>query len=614
MPGFFAEEFLTDVLARNDIVDVIGQYVQLKRKGQSWWGLCPFHGEKTPSFSVSQDKQFYYCFGCHAGGNAFQFIQNMEKCDFSEAVELLAGRAGLPMPERKSDGDHREREELRTTLYEIGRAAARFYHDKLYSREGLPALEYLQRRGLSERIIKRFGLGFAPDNRDEAIRFLEAQGFSREHLKQFAVAGEKEGRWYDYFRNRVMFPIIDRRGRIIAFGGRVMDDSQPKYLNSPETPVFNKRQNLFGLNLVQQIRGLQRVVLVEGYMDVISMHQAGVPYAMASLGTALTEEQARLIKRYCEEVYLAYDGDSAGQKATLRGLDILRDAGLAVKVMEFPDGMDPDDYAKHFGLTGLEERMDQALPLIDYKLKAISADCDLATEDGRRRYVTVACREVLAKITSPVELDIYVKRLSRQTGVSELAIYEESGIERSARKAAEYSSKHSRYTNAGMDGSSRTLDTSPVEGRRDNASRDAESFLLRLALQGVENTMAFLADAGADFFHDERQELAQAVLNGRARQQSVAEMMSELSPAGQAELARIHLLALPPEAEWPRLAGDCHKTLQERELAAQIETVNEALKQQGLAEDERQAKKKELFGLLQKLSALKQQQPDQNKR
>ncbi len=610
MPGFFAEEFLTDVLARNDIVDVIGQYVQLKRKGQSWWGLCPFHGEKTPSFSVSQDKQFYYCFGCHAGGNAFQFIQNIEKCDFSEAVELLASRAGLPMPERKSDGDHRAREELRTTLYEIGRAAARFYHDKLYSREGLPALEYLQKRGLSERIIKRFGLGYAPDNRDEAIRFLEAQGFSREHLKQFAVAGEKDGRWYAYFRNRVMFPIIDRRGRVIAFGGRVMDGSQPKYLNSPETPVFNKRQNLFGLNLVQQIRNLQRVVLVEGYMDVISMHQAGVPYAMASLGTALTEEQARLIKRYCEEVLLAYDGDAAGQKATLRGLDILRDSGLAVKVMEFPDGMDPDDYAKRFGLTGLEERMDQALPLIDYKLKVIAADCDLATEDGRRRYVTVACREVLAKITSPVELDIYVKRLSRQTGVSELAIYEESGIERSARKAAEYSAKHSRYTNAGMDGSSRMLEASPMEGRRDNASRDAESFLLRLAMHGSEAAMGPLLEAGSGMFSGERLELAEAVLNGQAKRLSTAEMMSGLSPAGQAELARIHLLALPPEAEWERLVDDCLRALRERKLEAQIEAVNEALKQQGLGEEERQSKKKELYGLLQKLSAVKLQQPE----
>ena len=508
MAGFFAEEFLTDVLARNDIVDVIGEYVQLKRKGQSHWGLCPFHGEKTPSFSVTQDKQFYYCFGCHAGGNAFQFIQNIEKCDFGEAVELLAGRAGLQMPEKQNEANSREKEELRTVLYEIGRAAARFYHDKLYSREGLKALEYLQNRGLTERIIKRFGLGYAPDNRDEAIRFLEAQGFSREHLKTFAVAGEKEGRWYDYFRNRVMYPIIDRRGRIIGFGGRVMDDSQPKYLNSPETPVFNKRLNLFGLNLVQQIRNIERLIIVEGYMDVISMHQAGLPYTVASLGTALTEEQARLMRRYAEEVFIAYDGDSAGQKATLRSLDILKDAGLTVKVIAFPDGLDPDDYAKRFGLTGIEELMDKASPLIDYKLKTIAAECDLGSEEGRRRYVSQSCREVLSKITSPVELDIYVKRLSRESGVSEMAIYEESGIERSALKAAEYSAKNSRYTNAVMDGPSRMLEIRHMEGKRDNACRDAESYLLLLAMTSMKYAAEVPEYVDAESFEEERRELA----------------------------------------------------------------------------------------------------------
>ena len=600
MAGFFAEEFLTDVLARIDIVDVIGEYVQLRRKGQSWWGLCPFHGEKTPSFSVTQDKQFYYCFGCHAGGNAFQFIQNIEKCDFSEAVEVLAKRAGLEMPERKSDGDSREREELRTVLYEIGRAAARFYHDKLYSREGLKALEYLQSRGLTERVIKRFGLGYAPDNRDEAIRHLEAQGFSREHLKTFAVAGEKEGRWYDYFRERVMFPIIDRRGRVIGFGGRVMDGSQPKYLNSPETPVFNKRLNLFGMNLVQQIRNLERLVIVEGYMDVISMHQAGLPYTVASLGTALTEEQARLMRRYASEVFIAYDGDSAGQKATLRSLDILRDAGLTVKVIEFPDGLDPDDYARQFSLAGLEDLMDKALPLVDYRLRTLAAGCDMATEEGRRRYVAESCREVLAKLTSPVELDIYVKRLSRESGVSEMAIYEEAGIERSAMKAAEYSAKRSRNTNAVLDGPSRLLEHRPAEGRKDNALRDAESYLLLLAMTDAAYAAALTRGNAVEDFGEERAELASAVFDGRAKSAGAAGFMNLLSPQGQAELARILLLTLPETEDRDKLFTDCRKKLEACKDARRMDALRQELKQPGLDDTQRAAKLTELNSLLKR--------------
>lgn len=600
MPGFFPEEFLSEVLARNDIVDVVGEYVQLRRKGRSHWGLCPFHGEKTPSFSVSQDKQFYYCFGCHAGGNAFQFIQNIEKCDFADAVEVLANRAGMQMPERKNDAGSREREEMRTALYEIGRAAARFYHDKLYSREGLQALEYLRNRGLTERIIKRFGLGYAPDGRDEAIRFLEAQGFSREHLKAFAVAGEKEGRWFDYFRNRVMFPIIDRRGRVIGFGGRVMDGSQPKYLNSPETPVFNKRQNLFGLNIVQQIRNLQRVVVVEGYMDVISMHQAGVPCAVASLGTALTEEQARLVKRYCGEVLIAYDGDAAGQKATLRSLDILRDAGLEVRVMAFPDGLDPDDYARKCGLVGLEELMDRAEPAVSHRLKTIAEQCDLSTEEGRKRYVSVSCRDVLSRIASPVEMDIYAKRLSRETGVSTMAIFEEAGIERSALKAAEYSAKNSRNTNAGMDGSSRLVDQPHLEGRKDNACRDAESYLLLLSAASPRFAGQVRDGLGVESFSDARRELAEAVLGGGA-QGGEAALMNSLTEAGRAEYARVMLLEMPGEEAREKLFADCMETLERRRLAARAEAVAEELKQPGLPEEERARLKQELSGLFRRL-------------
>jgi DNA primase len=345
--GKFSEQFIQQVAQATDIVELIGQYVALKKKGREFIGLCPFHDDKHPSLTVVSAKQILKYFPCGAGGGVFKFVELYEKVSFPEAVRTLAERAHIPLP-RESDAPPPQGGMGKQDLVRVTAFAAAFFREQLRSPGGRDALEYAHSRGLTDATIERFGLGYAPDNRDEAVRFLEAQGFSREHLKVFAVAGEKEGRWYDYFRERVMFPIIDRRGRVIGFGGRVMDASQPKYLNSPETPVFNKRLNLFGMNLVQQIRNLERLVIVEGYMDVISMHQAGVPYTVASLGTALTEEQARLMRRYASEVFIAYDGDSAGQKATLRSLDILRDAGLNVKVIEFPDGLDPDDYARQF--------------------------------------------------------------------------------------------------------------------------------------------------------------------------------------------------------------------------------------------------------------------------
>jgi DNA primase len=317
-----------------------------------------------------------------------------------------------------------------------------------------------------------------------------------------------------------------------------MDGSQPKYLNSPETPVFNKRLNLFGLNLVQKIRNIERLLIVEGYMDVISLHQADLPYAVASLGTALTDDQARLLKRYCSEVYIAYDGDSAGQKATARGLDILKEAGLRVKVVEFPDNLDPDDYARKFGRVGVEELMDQAASLIDYKLKSIAAQCSLSTEDGRRRYVTESCRDVLAKIISPVELDIYVKRLNRETGVSETAILEEASLERSAAKAAGYSAKGVRNTNAVVDGPSRMLEYRPAESRKDNALPEAERTLLMLALSDAKYADKLPECVDLIDFSMERGNIARLLYEGKIRNSNAAAIMNQLEANEQSELAK----------------------------------------------------------------------------
>lgn len=421
-----SDNFIDEVRASNDIVEVVSAYVPLRQKGHRYWGLCPFHQEKTPSFSVDAQSQLYYCFGCHAGGNVFHFVQHVERCDFPEALRMLAERAHMEMPEVRRDGGVSR--EGKDALYQVGKLSARYFYSQLVGPAGEAARAYLARRGIADRTVRAFGLGYAPEGWDGLYRHLQAAGVSEAAMEAFGVARRRGNRWCDTFRNRLMFPIIDHRGRVVGFGGRVLDQSLPKYINSQESPVYNKRKMLYGLNMLRKLPRIDQLMIVEGYMDLISLHQAGFPAVVATLGTALTEEQARLLRRYCPDVYISYDADTAGQQATLRGLEILDAAGLNVRVVTMPQGMDPDDFARARGLAGIKDLLEQAKPLHQYRMDSLAAQYDLRQVDQRTRFVSECCRMILAPMTSPVEQDAYIQRLSGMTGISRVAIEEEIAL------------------------------------------------------------------------------------------------------------------------------------------------------------------------------------------
>lgn len=419
----FSEDKISEIIEKNDIVDVISEYMTLKRSGSNYTALCPFHSEKTPSFSVSSSKQIFYCFGCGVGGNVIAFVQKIERIEFVEAVKLLAERAGIQLREDK-DPRQLERAKLQKSLYRINTEAARFFYSNLGADK--KAMEYLTRRGLSDTIIKRFGLGYAPDKWQGLLEYLGKRGFSTELLYKAGLVARKEetGRYYDKFRNRVMFPIIDLKGNVIAFGGRVMDDSKPKYLNSPDTPVFNKGYNIYGLNFVKKVQNLENIIVVEGYMDAIALHQFGVNNAVASLGTAFTENQAKLLKRFSNEIIISYDSDLAGQTATMKGLSILEKAGCVVKVLSLPSGKDPDEYIRKEGMDAFRDRIRKSISLIEYKLENIKKGLDINNIQDRIRF-TKGFSEILKDVESDVEVDAYIKKYSGLMQVNESAIYAE---------------------------------------------------------------------------------------------------------------------------------------------------------------------------------------------
>ncbi len=419
----FSEHKISEIIEKNDIVDVISEYMTLKRSGSNYSALCPFHSEKTPSFSVSSSKQIFNCFGCGVGGNVITFIQRIERIDFVEAVKLLAERAGVQLEEEK-DPKQREKARLHKALYKVNTEAARFFYGNLNTDK--KAKEYLTRRGLSESVIKRFGLGYAPDKWHELLDFLNRKGFSRELLyKAGLIVRNKEGeRYYDKFRNRIMFPIIDLKGNVIAFGGRVTDDSKPKYLNSPDTPVFNKGYNIYGLNFVKKVQNLENIIVVEGYMDAIALHQFGVDNAVASLGTAFTDNQAKLLKRFSNEIIISYDSDLAGQTATMKGLSVLEKAGCVVKVLSLPSGKDPDEYIRKEGMDAFRDRIRKSVSLIEYKIENIKKGLDINNIQDRIKF-TKGFSEIMKDIESNVEVDAYIKKYSGIMQVNEAALYAE---------------------------------------------------------------------------------------------------------------------------------------------------------------------------------------------
>ena len=409
----FPAAFIDELVARNPIEEVVGQYVTLKRSGSNMFGLCPFHGEKTASFSVAPDKGIYYCFGCHKGGGPINFMMELEGLSYPDAVRALAKRAGMEVPE---DEQYQSRYRQQERLWALMKEAGRFFYSQLYSPAGAKCLEYTNSRGLTKGIITQFGMGYAPDSWNALVDAMRKKGYTDQELVAADLAGEKNGRVYDRFRNRLMFPIIDVRGNVVGFGGRVLDDSKPKYLNSNDTIIFNKRKNLFGLNLAKKSKA-GSLILVEGNIDVVTMHQYGFDNAVASLGTSLTDEQAALLSRYCDQVVLLYDGDAAGQKATARAIPILEKAELAVKVLQIPDNMDPDDYLRRFGGDKFKLLLEGSSNRVEYQLNAIRANYDLASDDQRVKYLQETTR-LLATLRSPVQREIYGHRVAESAKVS----------------------------------------------------------------------------------------------------------------------------------------------------------------------------------------------------
>ncbi|MGN0745583.1 MAG: DNA primase [Aristaeellaceae bacterium] len=440
----FPSAWLDELRARADIVQIVSGYVTLKRNGHRYWGLCPFHGEKTASFSVDSERQLYYCFGCKASGSVIQFIMDIERLDFPEAVRFLADQLHMPLPQMEDDPDYQRRRSQRDRLLAANKDAARYFHQTLFTPEGKPMLDYLKGRGLTDSVIRKFGLGAAPNQWDSLTRHLQEMGYSLEELRLAGLTVIKEAesatadaparpkRAFDMFRNRAIFPIIDQYGNVLGFGGRTLGDGQPKYLNTSDTPVFNKRLGVYAANLLRKERHLERVILVEGYMDVVALTQFGVPGVCATLGTALTAEQARLLKRFAPQVYLSYDGDSAGQHAILRGLDILRAEGIPARVLDFPDGLDPDEFIRRDGLEGFNRL--PALTPETYRMRRLRAEHDLSTQEGRTEYAK-ACAVILRDL-EPVELENHLQQLMVQTGFSRDVLLAQIGVKAPAAPVA----------------------------------------------------------------------------------------------------------------------------------------------------------------------------------
>lgn len=413
---YYSDEIVEEVRSRNDIVDVISGYVKLQKKGNSYFGLCPFHNEKSPSFSVSRDKQMYYCFGCGAGGNVFTFIMEYENYSFLEALKFLAARAGVDLPEEKYSKEEKERADLRSTLLEINKLAAKYFYAQLKSQNGKNAYDYLKRRELSDETIVAFGLGYSNKYSNDLHKYLRAKGYSDEQIIKAGLANvdEKTG-IYDKFWNRVMFPIMDVNNRVIGFGGRVMGDGKPKYLNSPETMIFDKSRNLYGLNRARTSRKPYYLVC-EGYMDVISLHQSGFTNAVATLGTALTAGHAALIKRYVNEVYLTYDSDEAGTKAALRAEPILRDAGISAKVIRMDPYKDPDEFIKNLGKEAFEERIAKARNGFMFRLEMLERDYDMQSPEGKTEFLRTAAKW-LAEFEEEIERTNYIEAVAKTYNV-----------------------------------------------------------------------------------------------------------------------------------------------------------------------------------------------------
>ncbi len=420
MANYYPDEIIEEIIEKNDIVEVVGDYVKIARKGKDYFGLCPFHREKTPSFSVVPSKQIFYCFGCGKGGNVINFIKNIENVEFIDALKMMADRASVQLPE-STDGNERQKSGYIKKLVEINTEAARFFYSNIKDNPGCDAEIYIKNRKIKEGTAVRFGIGYSQESWDSLLKYLKEKGYEEKDIEAAGlILKSKKGTYYDRFRNRIMFPIIDIRNRVIGFGGRLIAGEGPKYMNSPETPVYNKSTSLYGINMAKNSKA-EKMIIVEGYMDCIALHQAGFSNCVASLGTALTIKQARMLKKLVPEVIIAYDMDQAGRNAALRGLDMIANLNCSVKVLEIPDGKDPDDFLKRNGNTAFGQLIDKSLPLVEYKAKLLREKYNINERDGRLKFLNGVAKAI-AQVTNAIEQEMYIKRISSDYSISKEAL------------------------------------------------------------------------------------------------------------------------------------------------------------------------------------------------
>ena len=418
----YSDELIEEIRTNNDIVDVISQYVILKRSGRNFFGLCPFHKEKSPSFSVSPDKQIFHCFGCGVGGNVIHFVSKIENLDFKDTLELLANRANIELPVLSNFEDDKKAM-LKAKVYQINEEAAKFYHENLYKPTTNPAQDYIKQRKLDNRTLKSFMIGYS-GKFDELYRLLKQKGFKEEEMLASSLINKTDdGKFIDRFRRRLMFPIQDVRGRVIAFGGRVLDDSKPKYINSPENIVYSKGRNLFGLNVAKK-GDTKRIIIVEGYMDAISLYQRGITNVVASLGTALTEQQGRLLRKSCEQVIIGYDSDGAGQAATLRGLEILQNMGCDIRILQIYGAKDPDEFVIKYGPERFIKCVDSAISLVEFKVKTLKQGLNIENTNDKIKFLNQIAK-ILSEVDNNIEKEIYIDKISMEHKISKEAIYGE---------------------------------------------------------------------------------------------------------------------------------------------------------------------------------------------
>ena len=565
----FDDAFLMELRSRADIETIISSYVNIKRAGRISKGLCPFHGEKTPSFTVYPDTQSYYCFGCGNGGDVVTFIKNIENLDYLDAVKFLADRVGMDVPEENSYDNTINKRRLR--MLEANREAARFFHSCLGTKEGAVGYQYFKNRGLSDETIKRFGLGFAPNDAFALCDYMLKKGYTKQELIDANLARRSQknpNNIYDNFRNRIMFPIIDVKGNVIAFGGRVMDDSKPKYLNTSDTMVYKKSQGVFALNLAKK-SGKDSLILCEGYMDVIALHQAGFTNAVAGLGTALTSEQASLLSRYASEIMIAYDADEAGQKAATRALQIFKNTPAKIKVLRLSGGKDPDEIIKNYGVEKMKAIINGAANEIEFALLREHSKYDVTSDDGKRQYLRSAI-EILSNVGA-VELDIYASRIADELSVTKSVIVDEA--KRLAKKKV-YSNQKKEFNQIQRQGD--ILDNLNPERRKYHAGAKAEEMLIAILLSNPEHLKMVDEKLDAeDFVTDFNKRIFKAVAD-RLREGKSAEisfLYGELTDEEISAIAKIQTISHTLNNSADECA-DCIKVILNEKNKKSLKDVN----------------------------------------